>query len=179
MVLKMSFVNYSAIYPHPGLHGKFPELVYQGPWRRRIWEDARAKCEHIFIYFGWCVFMRTLMILAPWSMSYYLVLELLLLLEWEELCWCYPKEYDTHSMPIHGDYYLHTTATFTVRKILSSMLVRRRKAFTLSAATLKRKKMEDSPWPHPSKTLQLLGHRVKVVEVYLQLQETRSQFLPN
>lgn len=86
----MSFVNYSAIYPHPGLHGKFPELVYQGPWRGRIWEHARAKCEHIFIYFGWCVFMRTLMILAPWSMSYYLVLELLLLLEWEELCRCYP-----------------------------------------------------------------------------------------
>lgn len=43
MVLRMSFMNSLATYPHPGIHDKFPEQVYEGPCIGRVWEDAAVK----------------------------------------------------------------------------------------------------------------------------------------
>lgn len=54
-------MNSSATYPHPDIHDKFPEQVYEGPCIGRVWEDAAVKYWHVFRCFGLCVFMRTLM----------------------------------------------------------------------------------------------------------------------
>lgn len=36
-------MNFLAIHPHPGIHEKFPEQVYEGPCIGRVWEDAAVR----------------------------------------------------------------------------------------------------------------------------------------